>query len=71
MQVTQNKKEAFRPITIVLETETEAEALMSICGAVYGSRNERRNATDSIYNALESMDIKCRIMNGGGSEFPD
>ena len=60
MKVTQEKK--FTPITIVLETEQEAEYLMSLVGKISGV-SKAREFTSELFNRLDSLGI-CNDTDG-------
>lgn len=54
-------RKGFSPITIVLETKEEAEALITVTGHIRGTGKFIRHQMDKIYNALSEFGIACRF----------
>lgn len=50
MKITREEK--FTPITIVLETEEEAQVLKTLCGIIT-SGGRKREITDAIFHGLD------------------
>ncbi|CAB4133262.1 hypothetical protein UFOVP250_94 [uncultured Caudovirales phage] len=64
MRIERKVKLDYKPITITLETEREAEMLMQITGLIAGSSIDTpRGLADKIYQTLGSLGVDYRDEN--------